>query len=96
MKKGIQRLWLAIEDTVRGVLLVIRYPRTLRMARVNLGAWFFALMFAVFGVMLNIQNSGSPFGLWFNAAIGVIDIYMLQRSYLGYRWVRGRRARRRA
>lgn len=96
MKTRIQRFKRAIDENVRGVLFVIRYPRTLNVARVNLCAWFFALMLAVFGVILNIEPYGSGFGLWFNAAVGILDAYMLQRSYLGYRWVRGRRARRRA
>jgi hypothetical protein len=76
-----------IDENVRGILYVLLYPQSMRVAKVNLVAWFFALVFAVTSVGLFIadDNWTSPW-LWFNAGLGAIDAYLLRRSWLGYRW----------
>lgn len=92
-----KRLWQVIEENVGGLLHVTRYPISLKVARINLGAWFFALVFALTSIVLFISDgSWDSFWLWFNVAVGTLDAYMLRRSWLGYCWATGRRARRRA
>jgi len=86
-----------INENVRGILYILLYPPSMRVARVNLAAWFFALVFAVtsVGLFISDENWASPW-MWFNAGLGAIDLYLLRRAWLGYRWRRDIRARRRA
>jgi hypothetical protein len=97
MKKGIQRFKRAIDDNVRGMLFVLLYPASVKDARVHLCAWSFALVLSLTSVGLFIGDGSwtSPW-LWLNIGLAAIEVYLLRRAYLGYRWVRGRRARRRA
>jgi len=97
MKKGIQRFKRAIDDNVRGMLFVLLYPASVKDARVHLCAWSFALVLSLTSVGLFISDGSwtSPW-LWLNIGLAAIEVYLLRRAYLGYRWVRGRRARRRA
>ncbi|MGZ4659835.1 MAG: hypothetical protein ACXVYB_00990 [Arthrobacter sp.] len=84
-----------INQAVRGILAVSLYPPSLKSAWIMTAGWAAALLMAVFGVVLNLGGLAS-IALWWNLAIAVLDIYMLQLCIRGIHYRRNLRPRRRA
>lgn len=87
----------AIDENVRGILYILLYPPSVKVARINVCAWFFALIFALtsIGLFLFDENFQSPW-MWSNVLLAFIDAYLLHRSWSGYRRVKGESGRSRS
>lgn len=94
MKKGIQRFLEMLRGVAGGIVFVTRYPRTDKSIRIMLGMWILATLLAVWSVTLYGWRGdfGSPI-LWLNAAVLLVDIYMVRNAILGLRYRRSRRGK---
>lgn len=94
MKKGIQRFLEKLREVAAGIVFVTRYPRTDKSIRIMLGMWILATLLAVWSVTLYGWHGdfGNPL-LWVNAAVLLVDVYMLRHAILGLRYRRSRRGK---